>query len=192
MTHRACRTTPQVWIVSRMNSSFPPTPEDWVSRAGQGANPRRGAHDERRRRPDRRRRLWWSLLYGSFRPRRRSPSRRTQDARYHAIDWHGAHLWAISIGILTFSVADAFLTMNLLSRGAIEVNPLMAAMIGRNVTAFASLKMAATGVGVMLMVFLARYRFMRVVRVEIILYCIFGAYLVLICHELSMLRQLSD
>ena len=184
--------TPQVGIVSRMSSSFPPTPDDWVSRAGQDGNPGQGARDERRRRPDRRRRIWWSVLYGSFRPRRRSPSRRTQDARYHAIDWHGAHLWAISIGILTFSVADAFLTMNLMSKGAIEVNPLMAAVIGRNVTVFAALKMAITGVSVMMMVFLARYRFMRVVRVEIILYCIFGAYLLLMCHELSMLRQLAD
>jgi Domain of unknown function (DUF5658) len=184
--------TPQVWIVSGMSSSFPPTPDDWVSRAGQGGNSGQGARDERRRRPERRRRIWWSLLYGSFRPRRRSPARRTQDARYHAIDWHGAHLWAVSISILTFSVADAFLTMNLLSRGAVEVNPLMAAVIGHNVTVFAALKMAITGVGVMLMVFLARYRFMRVVRVEIILYCIFGAYLVLICHEMSMFRQLAD
>jgi hypothetical protein len=68
----------------------------------------------------------------------------------------------------------------------------MAAVIGRNVAAFAGLKMAVTGAGVMVMVFLARYRFMRVVRVEIILYCIFGAYLVLICHEMSMFRQLVD
>jgi Domain of unknown function (DUF5658) len=163
-----------------------------VSRAGQSGNSERGARDERRRRPDRRRRIWWSILYGSFRPRRRSPSRRTQDAGYHAIDWHGAHLWAVSIGILTFSVADAFLTMNLLSRGAIEVNPLMAAVIGSNLAVFGALKMAITGIGVALMVFLARYRFMRVVRVEIILYCIFGAYLLLICHEMSMFRQLAD
>jgi hypothetical protein len=184
--------TPQVWIVSMMNSSFPPTPDDWASRPRQGGSSGRTARDDRRRRPERRRRIWWSLVYGSFRPRRRSPSRRTQDAHYQAIDWHGAHLWAVSVGILTFSVADAFLTMNLLSRGAIEVNPLMAAVIGRNVAAFAGLKMAVTGVGVMLMVFLARYRFMRVLRVDIILYCIFGAYLVLICHELSLFRQLPS
>lgn len=79
-----------------------------------------------------------------------------------------------------------------MSRGAIEVNPIMAAVIGRNVTAFAALKMAITGICVMAMVFLARYRFLRVVRVEIILYCIFGAYLLLIFHELSMLRQIGD
>jgi hypothetical protein len=175
-----------------MSSSFTPSPDNWVSRVGPGGNPAQVARDERRRRPDRRRRIWWSLLYGSFRPRRRRPSRRTQDARYQAIDWHGAHLWATSIGILIFSVADAFLTMNLISKGAIEVNPLMAAVIGRNVTAFAAIKIAITGVSVMLMVFLARYRFMRVVRVEIILYCVFAAYVMLIFHELSMLRQIAD
>jgi len=68
----------------------------------------------------------------------------------------------------------------------------MAVVVGRNVTVFAVVKMAITGVSVMLMVFLARYRFMRLVRVDMILYCILGAYLVLLGHELGMLRQLGD
>jgi len=135
--------------------------------------------------------MWWSLLYGSFRPRRRRPTRRMEDARYQALDWHGAHLWAVSVGILTLSVVDAFLTVNLLSGGAIEVNPLMAAVVGRNVTWFAALKATVTGLSVMLMVFLARYRFMRLVRVEVILYCVLGAYALLICHEIGMLQQIS-
>jgi len=151
-----------------------------------------GVRDERRSRVERRQRIWWSLLYGSFRPRRRRPSRRLDEATFRALDWHGAHLWAVSIGILILSVADAFLTVILLSRGAVEVNPFMAAMVGRNLTLFAGLKMAITGVSVMLLVFLARYRFMRVVRVEVILYCVFGAYLMLIYHELGMLRQLAE
>ena len=41
---------------------------------------------------------------------------------------------------------------------------------------FAALKMAMTGVGVMLMVFLARYRFMRLLRVEWVLYGVLIAY----------------
>jgi Domain of unknown function (DUF5658) len=166
---------------------------DWLPREGERAQRvAHGLRDERRSRIERRQRIWWSLLYGSFRPRRRRPSRRLDEATYRALDWHGAHLWAVSIGILILSVADAFLTVVLLSRGAVEVNPLMAAVVGQNVTLFAGLKMAMTGASVMLMVFLARYRFMRVVRVEVILYCILGAYLVLICHEIGMLRQLSE
>ena len=166
---------------------------DWIPQEARGGTqPQNGASDERRRRPDRRRRLFWALLYGSFRPRRRSPARRTQDARYHALDWHGTHLWAVSIGILTLSVVDAFLTVTLISGGAIEVNPLMAVVVGRNVTVFAGLKAVVTGVSVMMMVFLARYRFLRLVRVDVILYCVFGAYTVLICHELGMLERLVD
>jgi hypothetical protein len=166
---------------------------DWIPQEVQGgAHPVNGASDERRRRCDRRQRIWWSLLYGSFRPRRRRPARRTEDARYHALDWHGAHLWAVSIGILTLSVADAFLTVTLMSGGAVEVNPLMAAVVGRNVTVFAALKAAVTGLSVVLMVFLARYRFMRLVRVEVMLYCVLGAYALLICHEIGMLQQLAD
>ena len=57
---------------------------------------------------------------------------------------------------------------------------------------FAALKMAMTGVSVMLMVFLARHRFMRLVRVEVILYGILVAYLVLIGHELGMLQRVAD
>ena len=57
---------------------------------------------------------------------------------------------------------------------------------------FAGLKMAITGVCVALMVLLAGYRFMRVLRVEVILYGILLAYLILIGHEVGMLRQFAD
>jgi hypothetical protein len=107
------------------------------------------------------------------------------------MDWHGAHLLAVSIGILILNVADALLTVELLSRGAIEVNPVMAVLIDGNPTVFASLKMAMTGLSVILLVVLGCYRFMRVLRVELILYGVLIAYLVLIGHELDMLQRLS-
>jgi len=166
---------------------------DGIPQQAEGAGPgARGLRGERRSRLERRRRIWWSLLYGSFRPRRRRPSRRLQDVSYRGLDWHGAHLWAVSIGILILSVSDAFLTVVLLSRGAVEANPFMAAIVGRDVTVFAAIKIAITGMSVTLMVFLARYRFMRLVRVDVLLYCIFGVYVLLIWHELGMLRQLTD
>src|SRR5882757_10096293 len=121
-----------------------------------------GSHlsHERRTRADRRGRVWWSVWYGSFNPRRRSPARRQGDPRFHSLDWHSAHLLAVAISILLLSVADAFLTLVLLQGGAAEVNPIMAALIYRSVATFAALKMGMTSVGVMLMVFLAHYRFM--------------------------------
>jgi hypothetical protein len=173
-----------------MTRLFRPAPDDWVSQQLQGRA--RFAPDERRSRADRRRRVWWAVFYGSFNPRRRRPPRRGDDSRYHSLDWHGAHLLAVSIGILILNVADAFLTLRLISLGAIEINPVMDALVSRNVAAFATLKMGMTGISVVTMVFLARYRFMRAVRVEMVLYGVLFAYTVLIGYEFSMLQGFAD
>jgi hypothetical protein len=169
-------------------SFIPPTSDDFA------ATPATGSRDagDRRSRPDRRQRVWWSLLYGSIRPRRRRPTRRLEDGRFQVLDWHATHLWAVSIGILLLSVVDAYLTLKLVSAGAVEVNPFMELFVHGDAAVFAGLKMAITGVCVALMVLLAGYRFMRVLRVEVILYCIFLAYLILIGHEVGMLRKFAD
>ena len=168
-------------------SSVPPGHDDFAAAPAAGRDTR-----DRRSRPERRQRIWWSMLYGSIRPRRRRPARRLEDGRFHVLDWHATHLWAVSIGILILSVADAFLTLRLMSAGAVEANPFMALFVGGNVAVFASLKMALTGVCVALMVLLAGYRFMRLVRVEVILYCILLGYVALIGHEVGMLQQFAD
>jgi len=176
-----------------MTRSAPPSPDDWVSRQLQG---RTGlvpdAPEERRSRSERRRRILWSVLYGSFNPRRRRPPRRGEDSRYQSLDWHGAHLLAVSIAILILNVADALFTVTLISRGAIEANPVMAALVRGNVALFAVIKMALTGASVILMVCLARYRFMRLVRVEVLLYGVLMAYAILIGHEIGMLHTFPD
>ena len=136
--------------------------------------------------------MWWSVVYGSFNPRRRSSSRRHNDSRFHAPDWHSSHLLAVAMGIVLLSVVDAFLTLALLQGGAAEVNPIMAALIYRSVAAFATLKMGMTGAGVILMVFLAQYRFMRLVRVEWVLYGVLLTYLGLIGYEIWMLKGPLD
>jgi hypothetical protein len=151
-----------------------------------------GFADERRATPDRRRKVVWAVVYGSFRPRRRGPARRGDDARYQAIDWHASHLLAVAISILLLSVADAFLTLTLLDAGAQEMNPVMALAVSSNAAVFAGLKMTMTGVSVVLMVCLARYRFMRLVRVELALYGVMAGYLALIAYELHLLGAYSD
>lgn len=153
-----------------------------------------GSHltKERRDRADRRRRAWWSVCYGSFNPRRRTPPRRLEDSRFHSLDWHSSHLLAVAIGILLLSVVDAFLTLVLLQGGANEVNPIMALLIYRSVTAFAALKTAMTGASVILMVILARYRFLRILRVAWVLYGVLAAYVGLIGYEVWMLKGPLD
>ncbi len=154
------------------------------------ARPAPGA--ERRERADRRRRPWWSVVYGSFNPRRRRPARRLDDSRFHPVDWYSAHLLAVSIGILLLSATDAFLTSYLLLHGADEVNPVMAVLVYRSIAMFAVVKMSITGASIMTMVFLSRYRFMRLVRVELVLYAALAVYIWLIGYELWMLKGSSD
>jgi hypothetical protein len=171
----------------------PKAPNDWASAQLPGTEPVVPVSDgERRDRTDRRARVWWAVLYGSFNPRRRRPPRRLSDSRFHSLDWHSPHLLAVAIGILLLSVADAFMTVTLLSGGAVEVNPIMAAVVYRSVAVFASVKMAMTGFGVMLMVVLARYRFMRLVRVDIAMYAVLITYSVLLAYEYRMLGRLVD
>jgi hypothetical protein len=152
-----------------MNSVPPPTPE-------------------RRQRFDRRHRVYWSLVYGGFRPRRRNLPRRLDDSRFHSLDWHAAHLLAVAIGIMLLSVADGFLTVTLLSFGAYEANPFMAPLLDGDATLFAALKVGITAASVLVMVALARYRFMQFVRVELILYSVLALYFILIGYELWMLQ----
>jgi hypothetical protein len=168
-------------------------PTDWASQQLQGTAPRPALHaGERRDRMERRRRVLWAICYGSFNPRRRRPSRRLDDSRFHLLDWYSAHLLAVSVGILLLSATDAFLTGVLLLHGADEVNPVMGALLYRGVATFAALKMAMTGIGIVLMVFLARYRFMRVIQVSYVLYAILAVYAWLIGYEIWMLNSAFD
>jgi Domain of unknown function (DUF5658) len=166
---------------------------DWVAAQLRGAS-RSAARiaQERRYRVDRRSRVWWSVFYGSFNPRRRAPPRRLDDSRFHSLDWHSAHLLAVAIGILLLCVVDAFMTVVLLQGGAYEVNPIMAVLIYRSVALFAALKMGLTGAGITLMVILARYRFLRMLRVEWVLYGVLAAYASLISYEVWMLKGPLD
>jgi hypothetical protein len=151
-----------------------------------------GVLRDRRATSDRRRRMWWSILYGNFNPRRRLPPRRENELQFHAVDLHSSHLMAVAISIVLLCVGDSFLTLVLLSGGAQEVNPVMAVFVYQSVAVFTGIKMAMTSLSVLLMVCLARYRFMRLVRVELVLYAILVAYVSLIGYELWMLQALND
>jgi Domain of unknown function (DUF5658) len=147
---------------------------------------------DRRNRTDRRHRVFWAVIYGSFYPRRRRPARRLNDSRFHPLDWYSAHLLGVSVGILLLSATDAFFTATLLLHGADEVNPLMAVLVYRSVAAFAAFKMAMTGTSIVGLVFLSRYRFMRVLRVDLVLYAVLLVYAWLIVYEIWMLKASSD
>lgn len=149
-----------------------------------------GVFGDRRGARERRRLSLWSVFYGGFRPRRRNV-RRDNDHATPIVDWHEAHLLAVAIGILLLCCIDAFLTLNLLVLGATEANPFMARLIHSDVTIFASVKMGLTGMGVLVLVLLARYRMFGRIKVVTTLYLALLLYAALVIYELRMLFDLS-
>jgi hypothetical protein len=82
------------------------------------------------------------------------------------------------------------MTVTLMDGGATEVNPFMASVIYKSAALFAAVKMLLTGAGVILLVVLAHYRFLRVLKVGIVMYGLLLGYAVLLAYEFWMLRSL--
>jgi hypothetical protein len=145
------------------------------------------ANAERRRRgPDRRHLTLRSFLKGGITPRRRSGRR--ADEQHLPIDWHEPYLLFLSMMILLLSVADAFLTITLITAGAQEANPLLAFILEDHPELFAALKMGLTGSGVLVLVAVARTRLFQIMRVGLVLQGVFVAYVALIAYEWWLLR----
>ena len=143
---------------------------------------------------------WRTVVYGFLLSRRRD-RRRAGELAPVFTDWHHPWLFFLATGIMVMSCLDAFLTLQLIERGAYEANPVMAAVMAQierlpnavreqlaavmaqGTTSFAVTKFLLTGVGILLLVFLARVMFFNRMRTGLILTGFFSFYAMLICYE---------
>lgn len=146
---------------------------------------------ECRRRSDRRTGFWKSIVYGNFRPRRRE-SRRSADEHLFWFDWHEPRILYLALGILLLSCTDALFTLNLISAGASEANPVMASMLETGLDAFIVAKITITSLSVIVLVIVARRTFVGPLNVEHVLQTVFTGYLMLICYEIYMFWYVFD
>ena len=131
---------------------------------------------------DRRLFSWRTVFFGFIRSRRRD-TRRVDEVEPTFTDWHHPWLFFLAVGIMLMSGMDAFFTLQLLDLGAIEINPVMASVIGQSALSFAVSKMLLTGFGILALVFLSKSRFLNRIRTGLILTFFFSTYAVLICYE---------
>lgn len=129
---------------------------------------------------------WRTIFFGFTRSRRRD-LRREVDAEVIFIDWHHPWLFFLAVGTMIFSCLDAFMTLQLLERGMYEANPVMAAILGQGTTAFAVSKMLMTGTSILILVFLAKSRFLNRLRTGLFLTFFFSFYACLVCYEFVFL-----
>jgi hypothetical protein len=145
-----------------------------------------GLHHERRLSVDRRQTTLRTFLQSGFTPRRRGARR--FDERHMPIDWHEPYLLGLAVTILLLNVVDAFLTLTLLTTGAREANPFVAFILNTHPQLFALTKMGLTGVGVLILVAVARIRLFNVMRVGNLLHAVLAGYVTLIAYEWWLLR----
>ncbi|HNP35606.1 MAG TPA: DUF5658 family protein [Woeseiaceae bacterium] len=149
-----------------------------------------GAADKRREFGGRRAFGWRTVFYGFVRSRRHT-LRRGKDSDAIFLDWHHPWLFFLAVGTMLLSATDAFLTLELLSRGMTEINPFMASVMERSTFAFAATKLGLTGIGILMLVFLAKARFLDRVRAGLFLTAFFSAYACLVCYEIvNLLRTM--
>lgn len=138
--------------------------------------------------PDRRTPSWRTFVYGYALSRRRE-HRRSSERDGVFIDWHHPWLFFLGTGIMLLSTVDAFMTLRLLDKGAVEINPVMAVMLSHGDIAFAASKMLLTGGGILVLVFLARLRLFNVLRTGLLLTIFFSCYTCLVCYQGLMLMS---
>lgn len=138
---------------------------------------------------ERRQFSWRTIAYG-FAFSRRHMHRRAADEEVIFLDWHHPWLFFLATGTMLLSCADAFLTLQLMSHGMIEANPVMDAVMGYGTAVFTGTKLAMTAFGIFVLVFLAKARFLNRLRVGLILTIFFTAYACLVCYELVNLFKL--
>ncbi len=141
---------------------------------------------DKRSDPERRNFSWRTVFFGYLRSRRRD-TRRTDEHEPLFTDYHHPWLFFLATSIMLLSCFDAFFTLQLLDMGAIEINPVMAAVIGESTLTFSVTKMLLTSFGILALVFLARSMFMSRIRTGLILTFFFSCYAVLVCYEFVFL-----
>ncbi len=146
--------------------------------------------DDGRDLADRRNFDWRTVMYGFVRSRRRA-HRRQSEVEPLFTDWHHPWLFFLATGTMLLSSMDAFFTLRLLELGAVEVNPVMAMVMGHSTAVFAVTKMLLTGFGILALVFMARSRIFNRIRTGIFLTVFFSFYCCLVCYEFLLLIGLS-
>lgn len=141
-----------------------------------------------RRKADRRRSVFRALWHGNFARRRHAP-RRSAERLAAVTDWFHPQWLAVGITVLLLSLADALLTLTLISHGAVEVNPLMEPLVRGSGRGFAFWKIGLTAIGVATLIVLARLRVWGA-TVGNVLYLALAVYVALVTYELFLLRNI--
>jgi hypothetical protein len=110
------------------------------------------------------------------------------------VDLHHPQWLGVALVVMLLSCADALLTLTLISHGAVEINPFMAKLVYGGGHGFAAWKIGLTGVGLIILVGLARVRVRLFGRLPVgaVLYLLLAGYVILVSYEVWLLDRISS
>ncbi len=145
---------------------------------------------EQRKQPDRRQQHFKSMLFSLHNGRRISARRQIEAKQGFYTDQYEKWVGYSVIAITLLSLLDAFLTLNILERGGIEVNPFMSALLEMDTSVFLVGKFIITVVCLLFALVHINFHVLRVLPMKYMLAGITGFYALLICYELFLLSMM--
>ncbi|MGH8584331.1 MAG: DUF5658 family protein [Gammaproteobacteria bacterium] len=133
------------------------------------------------RRGDRRQTSWRAMLYGAWRGRRVDERRCGLEAGY--VDRYGPWVTVPAVILCLLSAADALLTLQLVARGARELNPLMGFMLGIGRDAFVGSKLVLVTSATLILVMHKNFRLFKRFSGAGCLRIITAGFAVLVAYE---------
>ena len=128
---------------------------------------------------------WINTRHWGFNPRRDGQAVNSYVDRYEA------SLLAPALLVMLCSILDAFLTLELIRGGAVELNYLMANLMQKDLALFIQSKIALTGLSIIFLVVHKNFRVFRSVTVSHVLYFLAAIYLSLISYEAVLLGRIG-
>ncbi len=118
-----------------------------------------------------------------FSPGRRGRARRLSEGQNYYVDRYGFDYLLLIVIILVFCLLDAYLTLQLMRHGGIELNPLMSFLIRKNAIIFLMVKLTITAISTIFLLVHKNFVLFRSIKVRNLIYFVFTVYLLLICYE---------
>lgn len=101
------------------------------------------------------------------------------------VRYHTKYLPAI-IGVMVLCLSDALLTLGLLDRGGVELNPVVNFLIGKGVALFLVVKTGITVFLIILLLVLKDMRIFGLVKTGHLIYAVLSLYTLIIFYELYL------
>lgn len=107
------------------------------------------------------------------------------------VDVYANHLVLCTIAIILLSAMDALLTLNILARGGVELNGLMASLIENSTEKFVHFKLTLSSLALIFLIIHHNVELTAKLQVRHLLYLILFGYIVLIGYEAALLAMSS-